>query len=378
MIVSGTSGHATYDAAHTHPYMKDGHLLRLNFTKNIYELNIQQSTGGTLVGSPVSGDAGTVFGLTATPSTNHWHLNSYGVSGATLTGNSGTYINSDVSAKPTWTEDPKYTLTIQQSTGGTLASNKTSGYQNDTFTLTPTPANKYTFSAYQTTGTTMTGNDGKFNTSNVTAQAVWEYHPEYVKVSTSPAGAWKKGTGDEQVIVFKTSAGAAAIPTTFNSYGKSFCLQFFDLWIDDAYKLSAYNFAMNNAPYFYTGCQTFVYNSQSGISGTTPTIGLASGAKMKFTQCKIRLSAEPYWDGSSWKYPSIGDYVLTIGNHAHSGHSEWRNEVVDLLSGGWDGELVGPQTVKLNLSSTYSGVNMSGLHNADSSAVWQADFYRLQ
>ena len=176
MFISGTSGHACYNQQHTRPYMKDKKLLRLNFTKNIYELTLQQTTGGTISGSPVSGASGTTFNLSATPNA-HWNFSSYSANGADLTGSSGTYTNSDVTAKATFWEDPKYTLTIQQQTGGTVASNKSSGYQNDTFTLTPTPANKYTLSAYQTTGTTMTGNNGKFNTSNVTVKPVWEYHP---------------------------------------------------------------------------------------------------------------------------------------------------------------------------------------------------------
>ena len=381
MFISGTSGHAAEDTQHKYPYMVDGHLLKLNFRKPIYELNIQQSTGGTLSGSPVSGDAGTVFGLTATPSTNHWHLDSYGVSGATLTGNSGTYINSDVSAKPTWTEDPKYTLTVQQTAGGTLTANKTTGYQNDTFTLTPTPATKYTFSAYQTTGTTMTGNNGKFNTSNVTAKAVWEYHPEYVKFASSPSdGAFKAPNSEHEVLVYKTSAGQAAIPTTFDSYGKNMALQFFDLWVNDEYRMSAYNFATANSAYVFTGCQGFVINSQTGISGTNATIALASGVKMKFDKASIVLSAARYWDGSSWKYPPIGDYVLKIGDKTITGHGEGRNLTVNLLapSAGWNGELVGPQTVNLTLSSTYAGVSMSALHNANGVACWHADFYRLE
>ena len=263
MIVSGVSGNATFDQQKRFPFMFNGHSLKLDYTKTFYELKLQQTSGGTISGSPVSGESGTKFNLSATPDL-HYHIEGYSAEGASLTGSSGTYINSDVSAKgifaedpkytltvqqstggtlagsPTsgysgdtfnltatpnthfsfasysvtgttmtgntgefkganvtakanWTEDPKYTLSLQQTTGGTLASNKTSGYQNDTFTLTPTPANKYTFSAYQTTGTTMTGNNGKFNTSNVTAKAVWEYHP-----SETTAYVAKPYTGEDR------------------------------------------------------------------------------------------------------------------------------------------------------------------------------------
>ena len=227
MFVSGTSGHAAEDQAHKYPYMHNGHLLRLNFAKNIYEMNIQQSTGGTLAGSPLSGASGTVFGLTATPLTNHWHLDSYGVSGATLTGNSGTYTNSDVSAKPSWHEDPKYTLTIQQSTGGTLAGSPSSGYSGDKFGLTATPASTaYTFKQYNVTGATMTGNSGMFKNSNVTAKAQWQTTAVKVDLAlpadtNGPALLVQSGNNYNSV-VFKaatSNTGAYLKPNTIKVVG---------------------------------------------------------------------------------------------------------------------------------------------------------------
>ena len=228
MFISGTSGHAAEDQAHKYPYMHNGHLLRLNFAKNIYEMNIQQSTGGTLSGSPLSGESGTVFGLTATPLTNHWHLDSYGLSGATLTGNSGTYTNSDVSAKPTWHEDPKYTLTIQQSTGGTLAGSPSSGYSGDKFGLTATPASTaYTFKQYNVTGATMTGNSGMFRNSNVTAKAQWQTTSVKVDFDIPTAGTGKPAllaqSGNNYSTVFKaatSNTGAYLRPNIINHFGR--------------------------------------------------------------------------------------------------------------------------------------------------------------
>lgn len=184
MIVSGVSGNATFDQQKRFPFMFNGHSLKLDYTKTFYELKLQQTSGGTISGSPVSGESGTKFNLSATPLTNHWHLDSYGVSGATMTGSSGTYTSADVSAKPSWHEDPKYNLTIQQSTGGTLAGSPTSGYSGDKFTLTATPNNKYSLASYSVTGTTMTGNSGMYKTSNVTAKANWQYNPETVVLDT--------------------------------------------------------------------------------------------------------------------------------------------------------------------------------------------------
>lgn len=106
MFISGTSGHAAEDTQHKYPYMVDGHLLRLNFTKPIYQLNLQQSTGGTIAGSPLSGASGTQFNLSAT-SNNKYTFDGFSVTGAALTGSAGTYTNSDVIAKGNWTYHPE-------------------------------------------------------------------------------------------------------------------------------------------------------------------------------------------------------------------------------------------------------------------------------
>lgn len=185
MIVSGVSGNATFDQQKRFPFMFNGHSLKLDYTKTFYELKLQQTSGGTIAGSPVSGESGTKFNLSATPLTNHWHLDSYGVSGATMTGSSGTYTSADVSAKPAWHEDPKYTLTVQQTAGGTLAGAPSSGYSGDKFGLTPTPSAKYSLVNYSVTGATMTGNSGTFTNSNVTAKANWQYNPETKTVYTT-------------------------------------------------------------------------------------------------------------------------------------------------------------------------------------------------
>lgn len=106
MFISGTSGHATEDTQHKYPYMVSGRLLKLNFAKPIYQLNLQQQTGGTITGSPVSGESGTTFNLSAT-SNNKYTFDGFSVTGAALTGSAGTYTNSDVTAKGNWTYHPE-------------------------------------------------------------------------------------------------------------------------------------------------------------------------------------------------------------------------------------------------------------------------------
>ena len=105
MIVSGTPGHVTEDQQHKRPYMHNGHLLRFSKPYYIYELTLQQSTGGTIAGAPVTGLAGTTFNLSATPA-NKYTFDGWSVTGTTLTGSAGTYTNSDVTVKGNWTYHP--------------------------------------------------------------------------------------------------------------------------------------------------------------------------------------------------------------------------------------------------------------------------------
>ena len=107
MFISGTTGHATEDTQHKYPYMVDGHLLKLNFTKPIYELHLQQGTGGTIAGSPVSGVSGTQFNLSATPA-NKYTFDGFSASGTELTGSAGKFNNSDVTVNGSFTYHPAW------------------------------------------------------------------------------------------------------------------------------------------------------------------------------------------------------------------------------------------------------------------------------
>lgn len=126
MITSSVSGHAAEDTQHKYPYMVDGHLLKLKFSKPIYQLNLQQSTGGTITGSPLSGASGTQFNLSAT-SNNKYTFDGFSVTGTTLTGSAGTYTNSDVTAKGNWTYHPEPVLVDSGMTGPIILRQKLNG-----------------------------------------------------------------------------------------------------------------------------------------------------------------------------------------------------------------------------------------------------------
>lgn len=69
-------------------------------------------------------------------------------------------------------------LTLNQTVGGTLGSDKLSGYDGDIVTLTNTANANYTFSSYNLTGAVLTGSQFAFTGSDVTAQAY--FRPDIV------------------------------------------------------------------------------------------------------------------------------------------------------------------------------------------------------
>lgn len=153
----------------------------------VYDLTVVQTSNGHLEAYPLSGYSGDKFGLTATPSA-HYHLNTYSVTGAVLTGNSGTFTSSDVTVQANFAEDPKYTATLQTNGYGSIAANKTTGYQGDTVTLSNTPSADCTFASYAITGATLTGNQFNFGSQNVTAKANFNRNTHTVTVQNDGHG----------------------------------------------------------------------------------------------------------------------------------------------------------------------------------------------
>ena len=120
----------------------------------------------------VSGFSGDNVTVTGTPAWNQ-KLIGYGITGATLTGNSFNIANLNVTVQGKY--ETAKNVTLQTDGHGTIAANTTSGYSGDTVTLTATPNTNYVFSGYTITGATLTGNSFEFKTSDVTTKA-WFYY----------------------------------------------------------------------------------------------------------------------------------------------------------------------------------------------------------
>ena len=93
----------------------------------------------------------------------------WSVTGSNVTGNNVTF-RGDITAKANYSAH-KYNVTLQNDGHGSIAASKTTGNTNDIITLSNTANNNYYFNNYSITGATLTGNQFKIQTSDVTAKA---------------------------------------------------------------------------------------------------------------------------------------------------------------------------------------------------------------
>lgn len=143
-------------------------------------------THGSVTASPTEGTTGTEVTLSNTPDM-HYHFDSYTLTGATLkNANQFDIANSDVSVVGNFLEDTKYTVTVNQSTGGTISASPTIGYTGTEVTLSNTPTTHYTFGSYNLIGATLkSANKFDIANSNVTVGATWVEDTKYTVTCTN-------------------------------------------------------------------------------------------------------------------------------------------------------------------------------------------------
>lgn len=230
--------------------------------RNIY---IVQTEGGVITAIPISGYDGDEITLSNTPSSKY-EFNSYGITGATLTGNKFVLSGSDVTANASWKKI--LSLVLQQTTGGTISANKLSGYVGDVITLSNTPSSHYYFNNYNITGATLTGNQFKFGTSDVTAAGSFAQGISG-PVRFSAAGKWTP-TANAEYHVDNIGAG----PRDFNVQIDSLpcmleSMNIPQAWIKNINGSSFFNPVETN----YTPCSsnyTLGYGAQCNMSGDVP------------------------------------------------------------------------------------------------------------
>lgn len=171
-----------------------------------FNVTVTQQTGGTVSVNKSTGMFGDIVTLSNTPAT-EYVFNSYSLTGSSLTGNTFVINDKNVTAKGTFNKKT-YTLTLQTDGHGKLAANKTTGYKNDTITLTPTYSSYYRFNNYSVTGGTINGNTFTI-TANATAKANFKVN------AFTATGNWEKGSNVGATAKYGIQEGDAVVGTKY-------------------------------------------------------------------------------------------------------------------------------------------------------------------
>lgn len=140
-----------------------------NFGRNVHNVTTLTSNYGSISVNKNTGYSGDIFTLSNTPNAD-CTFGSYSVTGATLTSNQFMMQKEDISARGSFNRNV-HNVTLQNDGHGSIGANKTTGYSGDTITLSNTANAGYSFSGYSITGATLTSNQFKLGTGNVTAKA---------------------------------------------------------------------------------------------------------------------------------------------------------------------------------------------------------------
>lgn len=147
----------------------------------IRSVSLSQQTGGRISATPMSGYDGTQVVLTNSVSSDYL-FSAYDVTGATLTGNRFTLSGSNATAKGVFKYHPVRNIVLQQSSGGRIFSDKSTGYDGDIVVFTYTPSSNYDFNGFSITGSTLSGNSAMINNGNITAKGNFAIHEDFDSV----------------------------------------------------------------------------------------------------------------------------------------------------------------------------------------------------
>ena len=159
----------------------NGSALLSNQNEMKWDRTIFQLTTNHCTSNVTSGFSGDTASLTPNPAWNE-KFSGYSITGATLTGNTFTFTNSDVTVKANYETAKNVTTTTDGH--GTITASPKSGFIGTQVTLTNTPNANYGFSGYSITGATLTGNKFNLTGSNVTAKATFSALPVTGSAST--------------------------------------------------------------------------------------------------------------------------------------------------------------------------------------------------
>ena len=150
--------------------IKEKHVLKNPYNHHTMSryIDVYEVSANRCHSVPESGYKGTEATLVDNPAWNE-KFSSYSITGATLTGNTFTFTNSDVTAQANY--ETAKNVTLQTDGHGSIAADRNSGFIGDQVTLSNTANADYGFSGYSIIGATLTGNKFNFIGNDVTAKA---------------------------------------------------------------------------------------------------------------------------------------------------------------------------------------------------------------
>lgn len=184
----------------------------------VRNVSLVQTSGGTINASPMTGYDGDTVVLTNEPSS-HFSLNSYGLTGATLEGDSFVFNGSNVTANAIWQQDPIYTVLLNQTAGGTITATPTTGFSGDVITLNATANAHYSLTGWGVTGATLTGDQLTIGSSNPSVVGKFQEDTKYnltLQQSTGGTITANKLTGYSNDTI--TLSNTPSSNYVFNSY----------------------------------------------------------------------------------------------------------------------------------------------------------------
>lgn len=184
----------------------------------VRNVSLVQTSGGTITASPMTGYDGDTVVLTNEPSS-HFSLNSYGLTGATLEGDSFVFNGSNVTANAIWQQDPIYTVLLNQTAGGTITATPTTGFSGDVITLNATANAHYSLTGWGVTGATITGDQLTIGSSNPSVVGKFQEDTKYnltLQQSTGGKITANKLTGYSNDTI--TLSNTPSSNYVFNSY----------------------------------------------------------------------------------------------------------------------------------------------------------------
>ncbi|WP_051688390.1 InlB B-repeat-containing protein [Butyrivibrio sp. AE2032] len=216
------------------------------FVKADYNVTLSEVQNGTATLSALVANMGDTITVTVSPATGY-ELDSIKVNSTKISGKSFTMPAADTSVEVTF-KKILYTISVVQSSGGTIGVSKTSANFGDVITVTVTPNEGYTLNTLKMNGTAISGKSFSMPAENVEVSASFvkaEYKVTLASVQngTASLSASVANMGDAITVIVSPAIGYELDSIKVNGMkisGNSFTMPAADVTVEVAFKAITY------------------------------------------------------------------------------------------------------------------------------------------